>query len=303
MNSFKVNLTTLSSLLIASFFLVSCVSKKKYDETIVNANQQGQDFEKQIFGLEETIFVKEVAIDSLRILYAEQKGANEVLLLTQDKLQDRLDVVQNQVVAEQQSKTSTAQDLRSVVDNKEEMIRQLDAKLAGLQTIIDQQAADKNSMLGEFSTKMDGYGLGNFNLKVINGELRISISNDLFFRKGQARVKTDGIRNLARMASLINEYPSIKVNVIGNTDNSRVPKGFTDNLELSTLMAANVVRVLMDEYGVSPNRILAAGRGDSAPVASNETSEGQRKNRRLDFIVTSRMDRVVRDMDKYLKEE
>lgn len=303
MNSFKVNLTTLSSLLIASFFLVSCVSKKKYDETIVNANQQGQDFEKQIFGLEETIFVKEVAIDSLRILYAEQKGANEVLLLTQDKLQDRLDVVQNQVVAEQQSKTSTAQDLRSVVDNKEEMIRQLDAKLAGLQTIIDQQAADKNSMLGEFSTKMDGYGLGNFNLKVINGELRISISNDLFFRKGQARVKTDGIRNLARMANLINEYPSIKVNVIGNTDNSRVPKGFTDNLELSTLMAANVVRVLMDEYGVSPNRILAAGRGDSAPVASNETSEGQRKNRRLDFIVTSRMDRVVRDMDKYLKAE
>ena len=60
---------------------------------------------------------------------------------------------------------------------------------------------------------------------------------------------------------------------------------------------------LTDDYGVSPNRILAAGKGDSAPLASNETADGKRQNRRLDFIVTSRMDRVVRDIEKYLMEE
>ncbi len=303
MNLHQPKLITWLLLLITSAFLCSCVSKKKFEESVLSSDQRSANYEEQIFGLEETIFDKDQSIDSLRILYAEQKGANEVLLITQDKLQDRLDDVQNQVLAEQESKTSTAQDLRSVVADKEEMIRQKEDKLSGLQAIIDQQAKNQNTMLGEFTMEMEGYGRSNYNLKIINGELRISISNDLFFRPGQARVKTEGRGNLGRMAGLINKYPSIKVNVIGNTDNSKVARGFTDNLELSTLRAANVVRILTDDYGVSPNRILAAGKGDSAPLASNETADGKRQNRRLDFIVTSRMDRVVRDIEKYLMEE
>ena len=171
------------------------------------------------------------------------------------------------------------------------------AKLAGLQEIIDKQAADQNTMLGTFSTQIESYGIGNYNLKIINGELRISLANDLFFRTGQARVKTDGIGNLRRVADLLNNYPSIKVNVVGNTDNSGVAKGFKDNLELSALRAANIVRVLTDQYGVSPNRILAGGKGDTAPVTSNETADGRRQNRRVDFIITTRMDRVVRDLN------
>lgn len=297
-----LKLTTFLVLFLTLGVFTSCVSKKKLEETLLNASQRSQQYEEQLFQLEETIFKKDMAIDSLRILYAEKKGANEVLLITQDKLQDRLDDVQNQVLAEQKSKTSTAQDLQSVLADKEESIRQRDAKLTGLQEIIDRQAVAQNTMLGEFTMEVERYGMGNFKTKVVNGELRISLSNDLFFRPGQDRVKTDGVGNLARMAGLINKYPSIKVNVIGNTDNSKVARGFKDNLELSALRAANVVRVLTDEYGVSPNRILAGGKGDSAPVASNETSQGKMQNKRIDFIVTSRMDRVVRDLDKYLKE-
>ena len=195
--------------------LSSCVAKKKFEETVLNASQRSEQYEVQLFDLEEIIFKKDVAIDSLRILYAEQKGANEVLLFTQDRLQDRLDDVQNQVLVEKESKTNTAQDLQSVLADREEMIRQRDAKLIGLQTIIDEQAEAQNIMLGEFTSQVERYGRGNYTVKIINGELRISLSNILFFRPGQARVKTDGIGNLARMAGLINKYPSIKVNVIG----------------------------------------------------------------------------------------
>lgn len=281
--------------------LSSCVTKKKFEETLLNCAKKGEYYEDQMMLLGRQLDKKDLEIDTLEILYAEQRGANEVLLITQDKLQDRIDAVQDKVLEEKASKTSTTQDLKSIMSEKEELIRQRDNKLAAIQQIIKKQATDQNTMMGDFANQMMSYGATNHSVKIISGELRISLSDLLFFRTGQARLTTDGISNLARIATLINKYPSIKVDVVGNTDNQKV-KGYKDNLELSTLRAANIVRTLMEEYGVSPSKIMAGGKGEFSPVASNETTLGKSQNRRIDFIITSRMDRVVRDIDKQFEE-
>jgi len=288
-------------LLIGGLCLSSCISKKKYLETLEQHARNNVDYDDLLALKEIKIVDQDQTIDSLRIVYAEQRGANEVLLITQDKLQDRLDAVQDEVLAEKESKTSTAQDLRSVLDDREEAIRQRDAKLGQLHGIIKKQANTHQQLLTDFSTKLSAYGANNFNLKIIGGELRISIADKLIFRPNQTRVKTEGMSNLGLIAGVINDHPTIKIYVISNTDNAKV-KGFTDNLEFSALRAANVVRVLTDEYGVSPNRVLAGGKGEFAPIASNQTLEGRIENQRLDFIIESRMDRVVRDLEKALEE-
>ena len=297
-----IRFTPLYLLIITGFLLTSCVTKKKYEETLLNSSKRSQYFEDQIDLLGRQIANKEAKIDSLEILYAEQRGANEVLLITQDKLQDRLDEVQDKVLQEQASKNSTTQDFSMMVKEKEALIQQRNQKLSNLQQIIDKQAGEQNKMMADFTNQLTAYGTDKYSAKIISGELRLSLSEDLFFRSGQARVKTEGIGNLARMAGLINTYPSIKVYVIGNTDNQK-PRSFKDNWELSALRAVNVVRVLTDEYGVSPSRIIAGGKGEFAPIASNSSPQGQAENRRMDFIVISRMDRVVRDIDKALKAE
>jgi len=289
-------------LLIIGFLLTACVSKKKYEETLLNSSKRSDYFEDKISLLERQILNKEAKIDTLEILYAEQRGANEVLLLTQDKLQDRLDEVQDVVLQERASKNSTTQDFSATVREKEAIIQQREQKLLELQQVIDTQAGAQNKMMADFTNQLTAYGNDKYSAKIISGELRLSLSEDLFFRSGQARVKTEGIGNLARIAGLINAYPSIKVSVIGNTDNKK-PRSYKDNWEFSALRAVNVVRVLTDEYGVSPSRIIAGGKGEYAPIASNSTPQGQTENRRIDFIVVSRMDRVVRDLNKALKEE
>jgi len=288
--------------LIGLVGLSSCVTKKKFEENLLNCAKKGEYYEDQMMLLGRQLDKKDQEIDTLQLLYAEQRGANEVLLITQDKLQDRIDAVQDKVLAEKASKTSTTQDLRSIMNEKEELIRKREIKLADIQNIIEIQAKDQNTMMGDFVNDLMSYGATNHSVKIVSGELRISLSELLFFRPGKARLSSDGIANLARMATLINKYPSIKVNVVGNTDNQK-PKGYTDNLELSALRAVSVVRALTDEYGVSTSRIMAGGKGEFAPVASNETTLGKSQNRRIDFIITSRMDRVVRDIDKKLKEE
>lgn len=134
----------------------------------------------------------------------------------------------------------------------------------------------------------------------VNDEIRITLDETLLFRPGSARVRTAGIQNLEKIAQLIEKDPTLKLTVIGNTDNKKA-KNYKDNWDYSVIRAANIVKVLTKEYELPPSRVLAAGKGEFAPKASNQTPEGQAKNRRIDFVILPRFDRVVKDIKKELK--
>ena len=75
--------------------------------------------------------------------------------------------------------------------------------------------------------------------------------------------------------------------VEGHTDSIPVANGsFPSNWELSALRAVNVVKFLVDECGIDPRNLSAAGYADSRPVASNDSSEGRALNRRVNLIVS-----------------
>jgi chemotaxis protein MotB len=75
--------------------------------------------------------------------------------------------------------------------------------------------------------------------------------------------------------------------VEGHTDSIPVTNGsFPSNWELSAMRAVNVVKFLVDECGIDPRNLSAAGYADSRPVASNESSEGRARNRRVSLIVS-----------------
>ena len=75
--------------------------------------------------------------------------------------------------------------------------------------------------------------------------------------------------------------------VEGHTDSVPVASvSFPSNWELSALRAVNVVKFLVDECGIDPRNLSAAGYADSRPVASNDSSEGRALNRRVNLIVS-----------------
>ncbi len=118
-----------------------------------------------------------------------------------------------------------------------------------------------------------------------SGVVDISMQDDLLFNAGSARLGKKGKEALAVVARVLNEYPNLKIYVIGNTDSIQVTKGFTDNWTLSTERANSVVRVLRDQYQVTMDRVTSGGRAQYNPVAENITSEGRAKNRRTDIIL------------------
>jgi chemotaxis protein MotB len=138
--------------------------------------------------------------------------------------------------------------------------------------------------------------LENFNDKGVDvyskgGLLHVSLSDDLLYKTGSAKLGDDGKQALASLASVLNDYPKLKVIVLGNTDDIQFKKG-TDNWSLSTERANGVVRLLRDSYKVDPSRLTAAGKAKYNPVADNSTAEGRAKNRRTDIILNPDLERL-----------
>ena len=91
---------------------------------------------------------------------------------------------------------------------------------------------------------------------------------------------------LRRIADLVRTY-GYRVQLSGHTDNIGKPE---DNLALSKARA-EAVRKQLIAYGCVPEKITALGYGDTRPVASNDTEEGRRLNRRVEITIETKVER------------
>ena len=123
----------------------------------------------------------------------------------------------------------------------------------------------------------------NSNISVTNtGEyLIVNMPQDLLFAVDSASVRPDLRADLSTVASSLLRYPNSRIEVIGHTDNTG---SAAYNQDLSQRRAVAVASVLR-ENGVPSNRIVAVGRGEDQPIASNLTPEGRAKNRRVEIII------------------
>ncbi len=113
---------------------------------------------------------------------------------------------------------------------------------------------------------------------------RISISDKIFFRVGSARIDRRSFDILQQVAAVLKANPNIgSLQIQGHTDNVG---SATANLSLSARRAKSV-RSFLRKSGVDKERLQSQGFGDSMPLASNDTKEGQAQNRRVEFIVES----------------
>ena len=112
----------------------------------------------------------------------------------------------------------------------------------------------------------------------------------LLFTPGDARIMNDdAILFLKRISLIIQKLPkNITIDAVGYTDNTPPPVNspYKDNWELSAARGVSVVKELIKD-GVDSKRLKASGRASNNPVASNATSEGRAKNRRVELYFFS----------------
>ncbi len=125
--------------------------------------------------------------------------------------------------------------------------------------------------------------LNDSRIRVVNegNQLRVVMPNGILFATDSASVQGSIQNDLYTVADNLNRYPNTRVEVVGHTDNTG---SAAYNQDLSERRAAAVASILRSA-GVSGGRIASYGRGESMPVASNLTADGQAQNRRVEILI------------------
>jgi outer membrane protein OmpA-like peptidoglycan-associated protein len=131
------------------------------------------------------------------------------------------------------------------------------------QTMSQDVVADANSMLNSIKEtgKVALYGI--------------------YFDSGKSVLKPESTAALTEIAKLMKSDPSLKVYVVGHTDNAGA---FDANMKLSMDRASAVVSALTSQYTVNAASLKACGNGPTSPVATNDTEEGKALNRRVELV-------------------
>lgn len=118
------------------------------------------------------------------------------------------------------------------------------------------------------------------------GTITVTLPNTILFSSGKATLKSATNRELDHILGVLkSKYSGRSINVVGHTDSDPIKKSkWKDNWELSTQRALAVTRYLVSQ-GISDKLVTAAGCGSARPLASNSSSSGKAKNRRVEIVV------------------
>ena len=106
-------------------------------------------------------------------------------------------------------------------------------------------------------------------------------TNAILFNTGSAYIKGGAEAVLKEVGEALQSNPTINIMIVGHTD---ADGDANRNLKLSLERAASVKQELIQNYGIASSRIQTNGKGESEPVANNDTTSGKSQNRRVEFI-------------------
>ena len=248
---------------------------EKLNELESKNKMQKQELSAELLEAQRKLNEREVEIGNKEVSLKKQDEVLETLKHKLDELQGNLQKTQGDL----QAREKRVKELSSVLSQKDSVVKALKTTVS-------------NALLS-FKDK----GLS---VSVKNGKVYVSVEDKLLFKSGKYTVNSDGRDALLQLASALNSQKDVNIMVEGHTDN--VPYKSTgvikDNLDLSVMRATEVARILSTDGKVDPARIVAAGRGDTQPVAGNDTVEGKAKNRRTEIILTPKLSELFKILDQ-----
>jgi chemotaxis protein MotB len=208
-----------------------------------------------------------------RELLAQLDAKEKALLAEQERL--------NKLQADLKERSQRVTDLENLISSKEESMRKL------------------KETLSKALNSFEGKGL---TVEQKNGKVYVSMENKLLFQTGSWAVGTEGKRAVVEVGKVLAQNPDISVLIEGHTDNDKIVGsiggGIENNWDLSTKRATAIVNILAENKGINKQNLTAAGRGEFAPLMSNDSPEGKAKNRRIEIILTPKLDEISKMLNE-----
>ncbi len=236
--------------------------------------------------------------------------------------QSQYDDLDTKYRASQQLLEETRGQLKSMAEVTAELREQLSARNRALEEIslalqsASAVAADRDVLASERERLLDNLDqLTSENMRISSeldeafarlgrmrgieyerGSGRLRLGSEILFASGEAELSSGGQQVLAEVASALCDANPASVRIEGHTDSDPVSKTSVrwkrGNWDLSATRALEVLVFLRDEGRVPESMLNVAGYGPYRPVASNDTVEGKRRNRRVEIFVEGAVDRA-----------
>lgn len=292
MKHIKILFSAITALILVS----GCVSSKKYDASLAEITS----LQTENTGLEESLnetrsnLAEESAaraaleekagnlmneIEELNrqnaSLYSLNKDLNETIANLSD---EKLSVLKEKDMAINRLSVEKEKALARLLEEKQRTVKEKERAMNKMKQTYDNLVSELNNEIKK----------GEIAVTQLRDKLSLSLVEKILFDSGSADIKKNGKAVLDRVAKILRNITDKQIRIEGHTDN--VPIGpvlavkFPTNWELSTARSTTVVRYLQ-EKGIDPGFLSAAGYSEYRPVASNESDEGKAKNRRIEIVL------------------
>jgi len=296
----------------------SCVSSKIYKELDGKYTSLKNDYDSLSTQNEAVINER----NSLQNQLDQLQKKYDSLILDRNALQQELTALHEKYEALNKSfselEQNSSKEIADNIQKNRELLAQLEAKelalaaendrllkleadmqersqrIAELELLItskDQAMRDLKNAISSALTAFEGKGL---TVEQRNGKVYVSMENKLLFKSGSWAIGSKGRIAIEQLGSVLADNPEIAVLIEGHTDNDPFSSGgqIANNWDLSTKRATAIVQILSENASINPESLTAAGRGEYAPISSNDDTEGKAKNRRIEVILTPKLDEI-----------
>jgi chemotaxis protein MotB len=224
---------------------------------------------------------------------ALEKNSSEALKSNLDKNRDllaQLESKEKALAAEKDRLNKLNNDLKDRSDRVNELESLIAAKEASMKKL--------KETLSKSLKAFEGKGL---TVQQKNGKVYVSMENKLLFESGSWAVGAEGKKAVVAVGKVLGDNPDISVLIEGHTDNDKFLGAvgqIENNWDLSTKRATAIVNILGENSKVNKQNLTAAGRGEYLPLMTNDTPEGKSKNRRIEIILTPKLDEIAKMLNE-----
>ena len=251
----------------SSVLLFSCVSNKKFKAEQARYLQLNETYTQLQNSLKNCENEKAEANRQKAALQTDIENLNKQIAFLKEHNTQTLKQLEDLSVIT----ASQAESIKKSLENigaKDVYIQDLQASMARKDSLNMALVMNLKGAIGNLDDK-------DINIKVDKGVVYIDISDKLLFKSGSYDITPAAMTVLGKVALVLKNQPDIEFMVEGHTDNVAFKRGIlVDNWDLSVKRATAVVRVLQNQYGLSPAKMAAAGRGEYLRLPENQGMAG-----------------------------
>ncbi|MDO7742270.1 MAG: OmpA family protein, partial [Pedobacter sp.] len=166
--------------------------------------------------------------------------------------------------------------------------------LKEVEDVLRKRDEASNQLKEKLQEALLGFTKSGLTVEMKDGKVYVSLTDKLLFPSGSIVIDEKGKQALAQLAKVLKEQPEIFIAVQGHTDSQKINNlgQIKDNWDLSVLRSTSVVRYLTEIEKVPGIRLTATGKGEFQPLGSNANAESRSKNRRIEIVLSPKLDEL-----------